>query len=91
MTCFFLSNFRKWILKLVLSNFLFINDYNVGVLLYQNLALKSSEQVRNAACVGECAIRRTGPLCPRDINCFLEAFREFQAQSEVVASSGNKT
>jgi len=30
--------------------------------LYQNRALKSSEQVKNAAELGECTIERMGPL-----------------------------
>lgn len=68
-----------------------MENYNVGVLLYQNRARKSSEHVKNAACVGECAINLTAPLCPKDINCFLEAFLEFQAHRDVVASSGNNT
>ena len=59
--------------------------------LNQNLALKSSEQERKAAWVGECTSQRTGPLCPSDRSCFLLAFLASQAQREVVASSGNMT
>ena len=40
--------------------------------LNQKRARKSSEQVRKAASVGECVIKRTAPLCPRESSCFLE-------------------
>ena len=59
--------------------------------LNQNRARKSSEHVRNAASVGECVIKRTAPLWPKDNSCFLEAFRESQQHKDVVASSGNIT
>lgn len=63
----------------------------MGILLNQNLALKSSLHVKNAGAVGEWTINLTGPLCPNDSNCFLDAFREFHAHNDVVASSGNIT
>ena len=59
--------------------------------LNQKRARKSSEHVRNAASVGECVIKRTAPLCPRESSCFLEAFRESQQHRDVVTSSGNIT
>ena len=40
--------------------------------LNQKRARKSSEQVRKAASVGECVIKRTAPLCPSESSCFLE-------------------
>ena len=57
----------------------------------QNLALKSSEQVRNAGAVLEWTMDLTTPLWPSDSSCFLEAFLASQQQREVVASSGNMT
>ena len=60
-------------------------------LLYQNLALKSSEQVRNAGEEGEWQKYLTTPLWPRERSCFREAFRASQQHSEVVFSSGNMT
>ena len=59
--------------------------------MYQNLALKSSEQVRNAGDTGECDMCLTTPLCPRESSCFREALRESQQHRDVVASSGNIT
>ena len=59
--------------------------------LNQNLALKSSEQERKAAWVGEWTNHLTGPLWPSDKSCFLLAFLASQAQRLVVASSGNIT
>ena len=53
--------------------------------LNQNLALKSSEQERKAAWVGEWTSHLTGPLWPSDKSCFLLAFLASQAQRLVVA------
>jgi len=39
-----------------------INYAPIRCFLYQNRALKSSEQVKNAAEFGECTIERIGPL-----------------------------
>lgn len=58
---------------------------------YQKRARKSSEQVRNAGEIGECVIKRTGPLWPKDIRFKRLLFREFQEHKDVVASSGNNT
>ena len=68
-----------------------VNSVLIQWRLNQNLALKSSEQVRKAACVGEWTIMRTAELWPRESSCFRLAFLASQQQSEVVASSGNMT
>uniref|UniRef100_A0A1A9VE18 Uncharacterized protein n=1 Tax=Glossina austeni TaxID=7395 RepID=A0A1A9VE18_GLOAU len=58
---------------------------------YQKRARKSSEHVRKAGELGECVIKRIGPLWPKDIKFKRQLLREFQEHKEVVASSGNKT
>lgn len=45
-------------MKFILNNY----DPPIKCFLYQKRALKSSEQVKNAAEFGECTIERIGPL-----------------------------
>ena len=88
------KTFKKYCISFLRFSCIFsriIHYRTLVVRLYQNLALKSSEQVRKAASVGEWVMYRTEPLWPRDKSCFLDALRESQQHNEVVASSGNMT